>query len=128
MSGSDRDSRPKRPSTDAVSDDPWAKWRKPDAPAAEAEPKNAFQRDATVNPEKRPKTKSFEAAPVRSERAEAPAEVNDEVPALPEGTLGVRRSATPSPRAINKKPLRGGSSLRKPSVPKAAPVAPAAPA
>lgn len=128
MSGSDRDSRPKRPSNDTVSDDPWAKWRKPDAPAAEAEPKNAFQRDATVNPEKRPKSKSFEAAPVRSERAEAPAEVNDEVPALPEGTLGVRRSATPSPRAINKKPLRGGSSLRKPSVPKAAPVAPAAPA
>jgi 23S rRNA pseudouridine2604 synthase len=65
---------------------------------------------------------------VRSERAEAPAEVNDEAPALPEGTLGVRRSATPSPRAINKKPLRGGSSLRKPSAPKAAPVAPAAPA
>lgn len=128
MSGSDRDSRPKRPSTDAVSDDPWAKWPKPDAPAAEAEPKKAFQRDTTVNPEKRPKTKSFEAAPVRSERAEAPAEVNDEVPALPEGTLGVRRSATPSPRAINKKPLRGGSSLRKPSAPKAAPVAPAAPA
>ncbi len=128
MSGSDRDSRPKRPSNDAAADDPWAKWRKPDAPAAEAEPKKAFQRDATVNPEKRPKSKSFEAAPVRSERAEAPAEVNDEAPALPEGTLGVRRSATPSPRAINKKPLRGGSSLRKPSAPKAAPVAPAAPA
>ena len=128
MSGSDRDSRPKRPSNDAVSDDPWAKWRKPDAPAAEAEPKKAFQRDAAVNPEKRPKTKSFEAAPVRAERAEAPVEVSEEAPALPEGTLGVRRSATPSPRAINKKPLRGGSSLRKPSAPKAAPVEPAAPA
>lgn len=49
MSGSDSDSRPKRPSNDAASDDPWAKWRKPDAPAAEAEPKKAFQRDATVN-------------------------------------------------------------------------------
>jgi len=128
MSGSDRDSRPKRPSDDAVSDDPWAKWRKPDAPAAEAEPKKEFRRDATVNPEKRPKTKSFEAAPVRAERAEAPVEVSEEAPALPEGTLGVRRSATPSPRAINKKPLRGGSSLRKPSAPKAAPVEPAAPA
>ena len=34
MSGSDRDSRPKRPASDAGSDDPWAKWRKPDAPAA----------------------------------------------------------------------------------------------
>ena len=128
MSGSDRDSRPKRPSNDAAADDPWAKWRKPDAPAAEAEPKKAFQRDATVNPEKRPKTKSFEAASVRAERVGAPVEVSEEVPALPEGTLGVRRSATPSPRAINKKPLRGGSSLRKPSVPKAAPVEPAAPA
>jgi 23S rRNA pseudouridine2604 synthase len=131
MSGSDRDSRPKRPSNDAVSDDPWAKWRKPDAPAAEAkaEPKKEFQRDAAVNPEKRPKSKSFEAAPVRAARVEtlvaAPVEVNEEAPALPEGTLGVLRSATPSPRAINKKPLRGGSSLRKPSAPKAAPVAPA---
>ncbi|UCV22238.1 pseudouridine synthase [Ferribacterium limneticum] len=128
MSGSDRDSRPKRPSDDAAADDPWAKWRKPDAPAAGAEPKEEFRRDATVNPEKRPKTKSFEAAPVRAERVEAPLEVSEEAPALPEGTLGVRRSATPSPRAINKKPLRGGSSLRKPSAPKAAPVEPAAPA
>lgn len=130
MSGSDRDSRPKRPSSDAAADDPWAKWRKPDAPAAEAEPKKAFRPDATVNPEKRPKTKSIEAAPVRAERVEAPApvEVSEEAPALPEGTLGVRRSATPSPRAINKKPLRGGSSLRKPPAPRAAPVEPAAPA
>ena len=129
MSGSDRDSRPKRPSNEAVSDDPWAKWRKPDAPAAEAEPKKALRRDATVNPEKRPKSKSFEAVPVRAEvPVAAPVEVNEEAPALPEGTLGVRRSATPSPRAIDKKPLRGGSSLRKPSAPKAAPVAQAAPA
>lgn len=127
MSGSDRDSRPKRPSNDAAGDDPWAKWRKPDAPAAEAGPKKEFRRDATVNPEKRPKSKAFEAAPVRAERAEAPVEVSEEVPVLPEGTLGVRRSATPSPRAINKKPLRGGSSLRKPSTPKATPVAPAEP-
>ncbi|MBU1365376.1 MAG: pseudouridine synthase [Gammaproteobacteria bacterium] len=132
MSGSDSDSRPKRPSDEAAADDPWAKWRKPDAPAAEAEPKKALRRDATVNPEKRSKSKSVEAAPVRAVRAEvpvaAPTAVDEETPALPEGTLGVRRSATPSPRAINKKPLRGGSSLRKPSAPKAAPVAPATPA
>ncbi|PKO44167.1 MAG: pseudouridylate synthase [Betaproteobacteria bacterium HGW-Betaproteobacteria-4] len=127
MSGSDRDSRPKRPSDEAAADDPWAKWRKPDAPAAEVEPKKALRRDATVNPEKRPKSKSVEAAPARAERAETPVEVSEEAPALPEGTLGVRRSATPSPRAINKKPLRGGSALRKPSAPKAVPVAPAAP-
>ena len=147
MSGSDRDSRPKRPSTDAVSDDPWAKWRKPDAPAAEAEPKKAFRRDgvpsegefkrpATTettagprdNPEKRPKTRSFEAAPARTVRVEAPVDVKEEVPTLQEGTLGIRRSATPSPRAPNKKPLRGGSSLRKPAAPKIAPVVPVAPA
>ena len=136
MSGSDSDSRPKRPSTDAASDDPWAKWRKPDAPVAETEPKKAFRRDEAsieattdpaVNPEMRAKTKSFEAAPKWPARDEAsaaaPADVTEEAPALPEGTLGVRRSATPSPRAPNKKPLRGGSSLRKPYAPKAAPVA-----
>jgi 23S rRNA pseudouridine2604 synthase len=124
MSGSDRDSRPKRPSNDAAGDDPWAKWRKPDAPAAEAEPKKEFRRDAvdqgdfkrsTVNPEKRPKSKSFEASPVRAARAEAPVEVKEETPTLPEGTLGVRRSV---PREPGKKPLRGGSSLRKPAAPK----------
>ncbi len=106
------------------SDDPWAKWRQPEAAAPTAERKPV----ATVNRENRPKMKSAEAAPARAVRAEAPAEVSEEAPALPDGTLGVRRSATPSPRAINKKPLRGGSSLRKPSAAKAAPVAPVAPA
>ena len=145
MSGSDRDSRPKRPASDAGSDDPWAKWRKPDAPAAEAESKKEFRQDAApqgdsspksgnpwgaVDREKRPKTKSFEVAPARAPRVEAPVaapvEAADEA-VLPEGTLGVRRSATPSPRAPNKLPLRGGSSLRKPSAPKAAPVESSAP-
>ena len=144
MSGSDRDSRPKRPASDAGSDDPWAKWRKPDAPAAEAEPKKEFRQDAlssgdsspksgnpwgAVDREKRSKTKSFEAAPARAPRVEAPVaapvEAADEA-VVPEGTLGVRRSATPLPRAPNKLPLRGGSSLRKPSAPKVAPVAQAA--
>jgi len=144
MSGSDRDSRPKRPASDAGSDDPWAKWRKPDAPAAEAEPKKEFRQDAlssgdsspksgnpwgAVDREKRSKTKSFEAAPAWAPRVEAPVaapvEAADEA-VVPEGTLGVRRSATPLPRAPNKLPLRGGSSLRKPSAPKVAPVAQAA--
>ena len=145
MSGSDRDSRPKRPSSDAASDDPWAKWRTPEAPAAELESKKEFRRDAvpperltpeSANPwgaadrEKRPIKKSFDAVPARVARTEAPVatpvDVVAETPVLPEGTLGVRRSATPSPRIPNKKPLRGGSSLRKPSAPKAAPlVAPA---
>lgn len=141
MSGSDSDSRPKRPSNDAASDDPWAKWRKPDAPAGETvEPKKDVRRDASaegefkraaVNPEKRPKSKSFDAAPARAARVEAPVavpvDVVEDAPVAPEGTLGVRRSATPSPRAPNKKPLRGGSSLRKPYAAKAAPVAAIAP-
>jgi len=99
MSGSDRDSRPKRPVSEAVADDPWAKWRKPEAPAAEAEPKKEFRRDAVppesltpesgnpwgaVDREKRPKTKSFDAAPARAARVEtpvaAPVEVKTEAP------------------------------------------------
>ena len=121
MSGSDRDSRPKRPAGDAAADDPWAKWRKPEAPAAAAEPQEGVRPDATADREKRPKAKSFEAAPAQA----VPVEITAEEPVLPEGTLGVRRSATPSPRVPNKKPLRGGSSLRKPAAPKAAPVTPA---
>jgi len=121
MSGSDRDSRPKRPAADAAVDDPWAKWRKPDAPAAETEQAKDVRKSHADNPEKRAKTKSFEAAPSKAVSVEMTAEE----PIVPEGTLGVRRSATPLPRAPNKKPLRGGSSLRKPSAPKAAPVVPA---
>jgi len=126
----------------SASDDPWAKWRKPEAPAAEAEPKKEFRREAAPEgeprqkpenpwgkaaPEKRPARKSFDAAPVRAPRAEAPVaapvEAAEET-SLPDGTLGVRRSANASPRAPNKLPLRGGSSLRKPFAPKVAPVLP----
>ncbi|MBS1143701.1 MAG: rRNA pseudouridine synthase [Proteobacteria bacterium] len=112
------------------SDDPWAKWRKPEAAeppaAAEAERKPA----STVNRENRPKLKSGEAAPARERRAEAPVRAPrakpvvvetpvEETPVDPTGTLSVRRSA---PREPGKKPLRGGSSLRKPMA-KPAPVA-----
>lgn len=110
------------------SDDPWSKWRKPEAPVA-AEPEKKRRSEAspaekpasTVNRENRPKSKMVDAAPVRAARAEQPAkpvETSDEAPSTPSGTLGVRRSANPAPRAPGKLPLRGGSSLRKPFVPK----------
>jgi 23S rRNA pseudouridine2604 synthase len=70
--------------------------------------------------------KSAEAAPVKARRTapavEAP--VAEEKTVDPTGTLGVRRSV---PRERGKLPLRGGSSLRKPFVPKAAPALPAEP-
>ncbi len=117
------------------SDDPWGKWRKPEAVAPEAEAKPvATTRDAkpdlvaikaksgpTVNRENRPKMKSAEAAPAKAKRPAPVVEtpVAEDKPVDPTGTLGVRRSA---PREWGKLPLRGGSSLRKPSAPKAAPV------
>ena len=108
------------------SDDPWGKWRKPEAVAPEAEAKPvAKTRDAkpdpTVNRENRPKIKSAEAAPAKARRPAPVVEtpVAEEKPVDPTGTLGVRRSV---PREWGKLPLRGGSSLRKPSVPKAVPV------
>src|SRR3990172_10605649 len=109
MSGSDRDSRPKRPSNDAVSDDPWAKWRQPEAPAAPrgAAPAKPATRETravpTVDSEKRPKTKPApRAAPV-------PAELPVEEPVKPEGTLGVRKSAMATERPVNRRPIRGGA-------------------
>ncbi len=128
MSGSDRGSRP----SDA-GDDPWAKWRKPEPPVRNAEPDEGSRRDAAAvkpeKPEKRPKSTSGDAAPARALRVEAPVaappQAGDDTPSAPEGTLGVRRSATPSPRSPNKKPLRGGSSLKKPYAPKVAPAVPA---
>jgi len=57
MSGSDRDSRPKRPPVEAAADDPWAKWRQPETPAvppekgAKAIPQGDFLRGA-VSPKK----------------------------------------------------------------------------
>ncbi|WP_240327673.1 pseudouridine synthase [Dechloromonas sp. HYN0024] len=126
----------------SASDDPWAKWRKPEAPAAEAEPKKEIRREATPQddsreksenpwgkaaPEKRPAKKSSDAVPARARRVEVPVAAPVSEPGevtLPEGTLGVRRSAKPTPRAPNKLPLRGGSSLRKPIAPKVAPVLP----
>ena len=123
MSGSDRDSRPKRPSNDAVSDDPWAKWRQPEAPAAPrgAAPAKPATRETravpTVDSEKRPKTKPApRAAPVS-------AELPVEEPVKPEGTLGVRKSAMTTDRPVNRRPIRGGAVAKRQTAPaKASPV------
>ncbi|NTV69281.1 MAG: pseudouridine synthase [Azonexaceae bacterium] len=109
------------------SDDPWAKWRQPEAAEPTATPEAERKPVSTVNRENRPKMKSAEAAPAKAKRS-APAvdaPVAEEKTVDPTGTLGVRRSV---PREPGKKPLRGGSSLRKPAALKAAPLAPATPA
>eukprot|EP00825_Cyclidium_porcatum_P021430 TRINITY_DN238_c0_g1_i2.p1 TRINITY_DN238_c0_g1~~TRINITY_DN238_c0_g1_i2.p1 ORF type:complete len:381 (-),score=48.41 TRINITY_DN238_c0_g1_i2:103-1245(-) len=76
-------------SDNAGQDDPWAKWRKPDAPAA-------------VEPEAKPKAK-----PVDAVKAAAPVEVV--TPVKPEGTLGVRKTASAAERPGHRKPIRGGA-------------------
>lgn len=72
-------------------DDPWAKWRKPEAPVA-------------VDAEAKPKAK-----PVEAVRAEAPSEAA----VKPEGTLGVRKSATAAERPGHRKPIRGGAVAKR---------------
>ena len=95
MSGSDRETNPKPPRSDAAGDDPWAKWRKPEAPAA-------------VDPEKRPK----------SEPAAKPAA---DAKARPTGTLGV---AKPAPKPIAPGTRRTARDSQRPSPPtKAVPAA-----
>jgi 23S rRNA pseudouridine2604 synthase len=130
MSGSDRDSRPKRPPVEAAADDPWAKWRQSEAPAeqrSDAVKPAAREKKAgpMVAPEKRVKPKSapFEPAakpaPARTMRqrpdlaAVAPAEMPVVERAKPEGTLGVRKSAVASERPINRKPIRGGAVAKR---------------
>src|SRR5574343_253965 len=124
MSGSDRDSRPKQPPVAAGADDPWAKWRQSETPAAP--PEKAAK--ATVRPENKPKPKSApgertakpaparevrqKPAPVAVEPADAPVVER----AKPEGTLGVRKSAVASERPINRKPLRGGAVAKRPTL------------
>jgi len=98
MSDSPRDRKPKRPAPPSAGDDPWARWRQPVA----VDRKNNDESDvATAAPS------SAEAAPADQ--------------AKPAGTLGVRRSASAPERPANRKPLRGGSPLKKPKA--AAPLA-----
>ena len=104
MSGSDRDSKSRQPQNEAAADDPWAKWRKPEAPAA-------------VDAEKVPKTE-----PVVEAKAK------------PTGTLGVIKRALKPSAPTAKKSAKGGTrptpptkavpAARKPLAPQ--PVRPAA--
>ncbi len=95
MSGSDRENTPKPPRSDAVGDDPWAKWRKPEAPVA-------------VDPEKRPKS-------------EPPAQPATEAKPRPTGTLGVIK---PSPKPVAPAARRTARDSQRPSPPtKAVPAA-----
>ena len=105
MSDSPRDHKPKRPAPSSVGDDPWARWRQP----------------VGVDRENNDKSAAATAAPVSAEAVPA-----DQ--AKPAGTLGVRKSASAPERPANRKPLRGGSPLKKPKA--AAPLAhpPARPA
>ena len=79
MSGSERDSKSGPPTSETAGDDPWAKWRKPEAPVA-------------VDAEKKPKTEPTVVEPK----------------AKPTGTLGVVKRATKSPAPTAKKPAGGG--------------------
>ena len=117
MSGSDRDSKPKRPPVEAAGDDPWAKWRQPEAPAAprgEApakarQPAAAPWGDAGKRAERKPKPApvAVEAAPV----------VPVEERVKPEGTLGVRKSAVATERPLKRKPIRGGAVAKRQTAP-----------
>ncbi len=79
MSGSDRDSKSRPPKSEAAGDDPWAKWRKPEAPAA-------------VDAEKVPKTE--------------PAVIDAK--AKPTGTLGVVKRVTKPVAPAPRKAASGG--------------------
>lgn len=99
MSDSADKPRDKQSSDAPAADDPWAKWRKPDAGAAEAERK--------VEPQSEPRPA---AEPVEHQVADAVAE---KPVAKPAGTLGVNKAAQAEPGA-RKRPLRGGALPRKP--------------
>ena len=91
MSGSGRTGG--QPPQNPGADDPWAKWRKPETPAA-------------VDTEKTPKS--------------VPA---DEAKAKPTGTLRVNRSTATPPRAPAKKPFTGAATAKSAPPTKAVPAA-----
>lgn len=80
----------------SVADDPWAKWRKPDAPAeAPAAAKTAAEPQPAAAPEK----------PV-----ERPASLEADVPVRADGTLRIKKAAIDREAGDKptRKPLRGG--------------------
>ena len=111
--------RGKRPPVTPAAEDPWAKWRKPDA-ATQA----AVEAAPTVDREKAPKSKKAEQ-PKASPVAE-PAVATAEEPRVVDlgGTLGVRNK--PTADGVRKRPVRGGALPRKPLPPRVAPAVPVA--
>jgi 23S rRNA pseudouridine2604 synthase len=102
MSDSSNDNKPKRPSNQTVADDPWAKWRKPEAPVV-ASP-------VVASPvAKRP---AVDVAVKPESKAEAPTVAV--VRERPSGTLGVRRSAPEPVRQGAKKPFKKPSTAANP--------------
>ena len=84
MSDFDPDKRQKRPPVAAAGDDPWAKWRKPEAPTV---PELKLPLKAAVDTEKQPKIDTLVATPVVRER--------------PTGTMSPLK-----PVAVAKKPFK----------------------
>ena len=99
MSDSARERKPKRPPNPAAGDDPWAKWRKPEAPAG----KTAVAVDGEIKAKNVPETAP--PAPVRER---------------PTGTLSPIKSAAPAKAGTPaKRPFRKAPTGNKAPAPKA---------
>ena len=116
MSDQERDRKPKRPAAAPAGDDPWAKWRQPDATAPVAA-KADVAAERTVRPERAAKPAAVVRAPQAKDawapKVEAKPEPVATTPFNPDGTLGVKRLAVAPGRTPNRKPLRGGPQPRK---------------
>ena len=84
MSDSSKERKPKRPPVESAGDDPWAKWRQPDAPAAPA-----------------PRPAPAVTAPVET-KVEKP--VEPELRERPTGTLRPNKDPDAPPRVPARKP------------------------
>jgi len=108
MSDFGNERKPKRPPSDAVGDDPWAKWRQPEGaatpvPARKPRPATAPQKEAVRDTDK------------ANNKAEVPP-----VPAVRErqtGTLSPIKSATPA-RTVERKPFKKPSAATTPPRPR----------
>ena len=98
-------------------DDPWAKWRKPEAAVTavdgekteKTEKPPAAELPTEVLPASQPAPRAAPASVTKAPvRAEKPAENPPAAPLKPEGTLSVRRDLPREERSGRHKPLRGG--------------------
>ena len=108
MSDFSNDRKPKQPSNEAAGDDPWAKWRQPEAPAVAAPVVKPAAEDAPRKPEIK-----AEVPPVAEARER------------PTGTLGVNRAAMAPPKVTPKKIYE--KPYKKPSTAAGSRSAPASP-